>query len=396
MSEWEECTIGSLGTVITGKTPSKNTPEEWGEEYLFITPTDYSSYNKYAFFSKRKLSENGCSKHIRRKIPINSSLVTCIGSDMGKVVKNSEAAFTNQQINAFIPNEKLVNHDYVYYFFKNSHLLLKTLGSDGTAVPILNKSDFEKISITIPPIGEQEIIASVLSSLDDKIDLLHRQNKTLESMAETLFRQWFVEEAQEDWEHVKLSELGKIICGKTPLKNNPTYYSNDIPFLKIPDMHGKTYVINTIDNLSFEGANSQKNKLVRAGSICVSCIATVGLVCLTEQDIHTNQQINSIIPIDNIYKYFLFLYMKSMHEELNNMASGGTATLNLNTNNFSNIKIPLPASNILKKFNEIVIPVFDKIYSNSLQIKSLESLRDTLLPKLMNGEVRVKFEASQV
>lgn len=289
---------------------------------------------------------------------------------------------------------------YFLKYFLTSHetlIYLQSLAEDRSGTfPQITFDHIAKLKIGLPPFQEQKAIASILLSLDDKIDLLYRQNKTLESMAETLFRQCFVEEAQEDWEHVKLSDLGKVICGKTPSKNNSKYYSNDIPFLKIPDMHGKTYVINTIDNLSFEGSNSQKNKLVRAGSICVSCIATVGLVCLTEKDIHTNQQINSITPIDNIHKYFLFLYMKSMHEELHNMASGGTATLNLNTNNFSNIKIPLPANNILKKFNEIATTIFDKIYSNSLQIKSLESLRDTLLPKLMSGELRVQYEESQV
>src|SRR5690554_5109583 len=145
MSEWITTTVGKLGKVVTGKTPSKNNPEDWGNEYLFITPSDYGNYNKSASHSIRGFSEEGYKRHKVRMIPKHSCLVTCIGSDMGKVVMNAEDAFCNQQINALIPNTSIIDSDYAYYFFKDSALILKTLGSDGTAVPILNKSDFEKI-----------------------------------------------------------------------------------------------------------------------------------------------------------------------------------------------------------------------------------------------------------
>ena len=210
MSEWITTTVGKLGKVVTGKTPSKNNPEDWGNEYLFITPSDYGNYNKSANHSIRGFSEEGYKRHKVRMIPKHSCLVTCIGSDLGKVVMNAEDAFCNQQINALIPNTSIIDSDYAYYFFKDSALILKTLGSDGTAVPILNKSDFEKIELSIPPLPEQKAIASVLSSLDDKIDLLHRQNKTLEAMAETLFRQWFIEDTAGKTELITLGEMIEI------------------------------------------------------------------------------------------------------------------------------------------------------------------------------------------
>ncbi len=120
-----------------------------------------------------------------------------------------------------------------------------------------------------------------------------------EQMAETLFRQWFVIDAREDWEEKPLSFFGDIVCGKTPSKKKPEYYQGKIPFIKIPDMHGNSYVFNTTDTLTEEGSNSQKNKLLPLKSICVSCIATVGLVSLTTKNSHTNQQINSIVPHKN-------------------------------------------------------------------------------------------------
>ncbi len=248
----------------------------------------------------------------------------------------------------------------------------------------------KQYEFSLPPLSEQKSIASVLSNLDDKIDLLHRQNITLEKMAETLFRQWFVEEEKEEWKEVELETLGEIICGKTPSKKIAEYFNGNIPFIKIPDMHEKTFVFVSEDSLTEAGLNSQRNKTIPPNSICVSCIATVGLVVMNAKTSQTNQQINSIIPKKEIYRYFIYLKMLSIKEELVAMASGGTATLNLNTGNFKKIPILLPSDEELNAFHKEVKAFFDKIYTNQTQILTLTALRDTLLPKLMSGEVRVE------
>jgi type I restriction enzyme S subunit len=259
----------------------------------------------------------------------------------------------------------------------------------GSAIPSTSREDFYDLDILLPPLPEQQAIASILSSLDDKIDLLHRQNKTLEALAETLFRQWFVEEAEEGWDTAKLGNFGAIICGKTPSKKVHSHFDGNIPFVKIPDMHGKTFVFDTADSLTEEGAKSQNNKHLPPKSILVSCIATVGLVTMNAFESQTNQQINSIIPKHDRYRYYLYLKLMTMKDELLAMASGGTATDNLNTGDFSDIEILMPDEEILKKFHHQVSAHFDNIFANQAQIRTLTRLRDTLLPKLMSGEIRV-------
>ena len=299
----------------------------------------------------------------------------------------------NQRIGLVQFKNNNADSDFLYWLMRTREYHGYIVGSaSGTSIMHTSPTRIEEYQFLVPPLPEQKAIAEVLSSLDDKIDLLHRQNKTLEQMAETLFRQWFVEEAGEDWEEKPLSFFGEIICGKTPSKKKSEYYCGEIPFIKIPDMHGNSFVFNTTDTLTEEGSNSQKNKLLPPKSICVSCIATVGLVALTTKHSHTNQQINSIVPYKNEYRYYLFLHMKSSCDLLHAMASGGTATLNLNTGNFSKIKILLPDNKILQGFHREIEPLFDKIYKNQKQIHTLESLRDTLLPKLMSGEVRVNYD----
>lgn len=391
MSEWKNYPIRAIGEVVTGKTPSKDYPEDWGDEMPFVTPTDYKTYRKYASLSDRNLSKAGVEKLKNKVLPPKSVLVTCIGSDMGKVAMNTINVITNQQINSIIPDTRIVDNDFLYYSLIDMYEILRAYGGDGTAVPIVNKGDFENLHTTLPDYTEQKAIASVLSSLDDKIDLLHCQNKTLEAMAETLFRQWFVEEAEEDWEEKPLSFFGDIICGKTPSKKTLNYFDGDIPFMKIPDMHGKVFIFETSDSLTEKGKLSQSNKTLPPKSICVSCIATVGIVSLNAKESQTNQQINSIIPRKDFYRYFLYFIMKLSYDLLHSMASGGTATLNLNTGNFSKIPVQYSGDDFLIIFQREVEPYFDKIFINQTQIQTLQKLRDTLLPKLMSGEVRVKL-----
>lgn len=138
MGEWKEYKLGDLGTIITGKTPSAKNPEDWGNEMLFVTPTDYCNYRKYSDDSIRKLSNIGIKRLKNKILPPSSILVTCIGSDMGKVVMTKSYCITNQQINSIIPNN-LVNPDFLYYTLISSYDTLRILGGDGTAVPIINK-----------------------------------------------------------------------------------------------------------------------------------------------------------------------------------------------------------------------------------------------------------------
>ena len=196
-------------------------------------------------------------------------------------------------------------------------------------------------------------------------------------------------EVPKGWEMKALSDLGQIVCGKTPSKSNKEFYGDDVPFIKIPDMHNQVFITQTTDNLSVAGANSQSKKYIPPKSICVSCIATVGLVSMTSKPSHTNQQINSIIPNDEQTSEFLYLSLKqpSMTKYLKDLASGGSATLNLNTSTFSKIEIITPSKEIIDIFHNKVFYTFEKVLSNSIENKRLAKTRDLLLPRLLNGEI---------
>jgi type I restriction enzyme S subunit len=192
------------------------------------------------------------------------------------------------------------------------------------------------------------------------------------------------------WEVQQVKDFGSVVCGKTPSKKNADYYGEDVPFIKIPDMHQSAWITDTSDGLSLEGAKSQAKKEIPANSICVSCIATVGKVVINSRASHTNQQINSVVPDRDCFRYYLYFVFSGMTKELHDLASGGSATLNLNTGNFSKIDVLLPSDEALESYFSVVDPQFQKMLANDLESTTLTKLRDTLLPKLISGELRVE------
>jgi type I restriction enzyme S subunit len=386
-SKWKEYKLTELMEIIGGGTPKTSNSEYWGGDIPWLSVTDFNTGMKYCFDADKKITEKGLKESSTKILKKGQIIISARGTVGVISILGRDMAF-NQSNYGLNAKKSLTTNDFLYYLLK-VNLANFISASYGAVFDTITKETFSQIAVSLPPLSEQTAIASILSSLDDKIDLLHRQNKTLEQLAETLFRQWFVEEVEDSWEVVKLEKLGKIICGKTPSKKIADYFNGDIPFIKIPDMHGKTFVFDSVDSLTEKGLNSQRNKTIPPKSICVSCIATVGLVVMNAKTSQTNQQINSIIPAKDIYRYFIYLKMLTMKDDLLAMASGGTATDNLNTGDFSKIDILRPNENQLKKFHETVNPLFEKIYTNQTQIRTLTQTRDTLLPKLMSGEIRL-------
>lgn len=301
----------------------------------------------------------------------------------------------------------LVDVQYLVYYFHTREGQYKILANASqVGVPALARatSTFRLIDIKLPPLDDQRRIASILSSLDRKIELNNKINADLEEMAQAIFKNWFVDfepfkdgkfvdselgMIPEGWKVGCLGDMGAVVCGKTPSKSNSNYYGGDIPFIKIPDMHGNVFVENSEDRLTEEGSLSQIKKLIPPYSLMVSCIATVGLVSINTKPSHTNQQINTVIPHNKSALFYLYQHIKNNEEFLKNMGRGGTTTLNVNTKSFSNIRLLIPSEITLEQFHGIVEGLFKKIEQNLHESRTLSLLRDTLLPRLMSGELEV-------
>lgn len=305
---------------------------------------------------------------------------------------------------------------YIYYYLKSNQVYKYSNSvASGSVQKDLKHSSFKTCLIGYPSLQEQKAIANILSTLDEKIETNNKINKTLEEMAQAIFKHWFVdfEFPNEDGEPYKTSggemvdsELGpipkgwevkaifdialEVITGKTPSTRDKSNFNGTVQFVKIPDMHNKVYITKTEVYLSDKGANL--NKIIPPSSIMVSCIATPGLVSLATEDCQTNQQINSIIPKDLKMSYFIYFLMSNLSEHIRVLGSTGSATLNLNKSQFEKIKVILPKIGIIHEFHNLVEPLFGEILNNQKMMENLASIRDTLLPKLMSGEIRVPID----
>lgn len=288
------------------------------------------------------------------------------------------------------------NQEFLYYLLKYVVSDIKNRES-GTVFGSINRKDIEDIDVEIPKeIKNQIRISTILKEIDDKIELNNKINKNLLEQALLVYKLFFVtgydfnNKEQKDWSIGTIADISeKIICGKTPSTKIDEYYGVEIPFITIPDMHNNIYITHVERKLSKKGAETQKTKYLPKNSIMVSCIGTAGLVSITSELSQTNQQINSIIPKSNVPFSYIYLSMLAMGNLINKLGQSGTTLVNLNKEQFSKINILIPTNDVLKKFGEIVNPLFNSILLNQLQNEKLLKLRDSFLPKLMSGEIDV-------
>jgi len=369
MGEWRECTLGDFVTLQRGH--------------------DLPAYRRVSGEVPIMGSFGVTGWHNEAKTNGPGVTVGRSGASFGVV---SYCSIDYWPLNTALYVKEFYGNDVRFaYYFLNS-IDFKRFNS-GSAQPSLNRNFIHPLPITIPPLPEQKAIASVLSSLDDKIDLLHRQNKTLEAMAESLFRQWFVKEAQEDWEEQSLLEVIQLIGGGTPKTAIAEYWDGDISWLAGGDIasNHKSFISYSAKSITEVGLNNSSAKLLPKYATVISARGTVGKYCLLAKPMAFSQSNYGILP--NISKCFFFTYLLVNHvvEELQSSAYGSVFDT-ITTTTFKEIKIPLPIETEILRFEQSVSQYFKKMFLNKSQIRTLEKLRDTLLPKIMSGEVRVEYE----
>jgi type I restriction enzyme S subunit len=270
-------------------------------------------------------------------------------------------------------------------------------------MPSINTEILKGIPISFPPLPEQKTIASILSSLDDKIDLLHRQNATLEKMAETLFRQWFVhrpepvegEEAKEEWETDSLGNVFDIGIGRTPPRKEHHWFSEnptDIKWVSIKDMGASgVYISSVSEFLTQDAVHRFSIPIIPENTVMLSFKMTIGRLAISTENMLSNEAIAhfKIKKDSRLFSEFLYLYLKTY--QWKQLGSTSSIVEAINSQMIKEMEIFIPEEKTLNAFKEVVEPYFKKIKSNQTQIRTLTALRDTMLPKLMSGEVTVEM-----
>jgi type I restriction enzyme S subunit len=302
-------------------------------------------------------------------------------------------------------NRELCDPEFMFWYLQYLYDsgLMHAYHTQHTGVARFQWTTFsEREPLRLPSLNVQRRIASVLSAYDELIENSQRRIRILEAMARALYREWFVHfrfpghekfprvasplgEIPKGWEVKPIQHFGHVITGKTPSKANTEFYGDDVPFVKTPDMHGNMFILNTSDRLSTAGAASQANKTLPAGSICVSCIGTIGVISMTTEECQTNQQINTVILECEATREFLFLRLQDAKQALENLGASGATMSNVNKGKFEAMIIVSPPTTLLAKYHRYAQPIFSTILTLSQEIQNLRRTRDVLLPRLISG-----------
>ena len=418
MSEvtWEITSLSELGTFSRGK--SKHRPRNdaklfEGGTYPLVQTGDVKAANLYITKNDSYYNDFGLKQS---KLWPAGTLCITIAANIAETAILSYPMCFPDSIVGFNANPEKSSELFVYYFFEYIKKEIQKSAS-GSIQDNINIDYLSKMRIKVPEKDYQDKIVEVLSSIDKKILLNNQINQELEDMAKTLYDYWFVQfdfpdqngkphkssggkmvynpelkrEIPEGWGVETLKDFeSKIITGKTPSRANSDNFGGEIPFITIGDIRGNTFIYSTSETLTDLGASVQQNKYLPEGSLCVSCIATVGEIGFTTEWSHTNQQINSIVFEDETNRYYLYFALKNYFENANASAKTGNTFANMNKEDFSGIRIILPRNEIKNNFHKITEPYFAQIKCLQGQNQELTQLRDWLLPMLMNGQVKVE------
>ena len=401
MSEWQEVSLGE----ITSKIGSGATPRGGGESYKESGTSLIRSQNILDF----KFSTNGLAfiddaqAYELRSVSVEPDdvLLNITGDSVARccvVPDNILPARVNQHVAIVRANKDKAESHFIYYMLQSIKEELLMQSEIGATRNALTKGMIEGIKLSLPPLPEQKAIASVLSSLDDKIDLLHRQNTTLESMAETLFRQWFVEEAKEDWSFVVLGEY--VNCF-----NGVSYKSSELNASKTAMVTLKSFDRNggfRLDGFKEFTGRYKEQHIVVQGDLVVAhtditqdaeVIGNPILVVASpsyETIVISMDLVKVTSKFDWLSNEFLYRMMRTREFKEHCLGySNGSTVLHLSKQAIPSFEFFLPPKEKIEGFTKLAKDLFSKKFKNIEQIQTLEKLRDTLLPKLMSGEIHI-------
>ncbi|WDT68335.1 restriction endonuclease subunit S [Cloacibacterium sp. TD35] len=382
-NKWKEVQLGDISDIISTKTPIENATLE---NYI-------STENMINDFGGVQNAEKLPTTNTVNAFVENDILFSNIRTYFKKVWHAKFDGTVSQDVLTFRAKENIISK-FLYYILCNPEFTEYTvLTSKGAKMPRGDKDAIRNFEIQLPPLPEQKAIASVLSSLDDKIDLLHQQNQTLEALAETLFRQWFIVDAKEDWKEVSLGSIIDLVVdnrGKTP----PTVdYKTAYPLIEVNAINTSDCLVNYNVIRKYvveETYNSWFRKHLKVNDVIVSTVGTIGVFSIFTSNIGCIAQNLIGLRSDNISPYFIYLFLKINKEDILNLDIGGVQP-SIKVPHLMDLKFKKPNIEVIHQFHELVKEYFNKIGANQQQIQTLTQLRDTLLPKLMSGEMRVKL-----
>lgn len=395
MGEWKEYRLDEVAEITSSKRifyseyVSEGIPFYRSKEIIDL-------YNNRNISTELFISENRYNEiKLKYGVPQKDDiLLTSVGSlGIPYLVKNTDKFYFKDGNLTWIRNinkNKILPQYLILWICSNIGKQKLDEVTIGSTQPALTISGLKTIEIVLPSIEEQKRITSVISSLDDKIDLLHRENKTLEVMTETLFRKWFIEDIKEDWKEGTLEDILSVKGGTTPSTKEPKYWDGSIPWTSPKDVTtlNGIYLFDTERKITQEGLKQISSGLLPAGTLLMSSRAPVGVLAYAEIPLAINQGYIAIIDDKGYAKEFIYLWLKANMDMVHSYANGSTF-MEISKSAFKSLSLLIPPKHIVYEFCDRIKPIFEKIKINEMQIRTINKTKDNILPKLMSNEIKI-------
>lgn len=401
--EWKEVRLGDVCTrVCSGGTPKSTNLSYYGGKIPWLNTKEIDFNRIYS--TEKTITDSGLNNSSAKWIVPNTVTVAMYGATAGKSCIVKVPMTTNQACCNLTINDEVADYEFVYYSLKNDYTTLASLANGG-AQQNLNAQIIKDYVLQMPSLADQRRIASILSSLDRKIELNNKINADLEEMAQAIFKNWFVDfepfkdgkfvdselgMIPEGWKVGRLDEIADVVGGSTPSKAKPEYYTQKgIAWLTPKDLsnHPAVYTSRGEIDITEEGYNSTSTKLMPKGTILFTSRAPIGYISIAQNDICTNQGFKSLVP-KKAGTCFLYCFLKYVTPEIENKSTGSTFK-EASGALMKSLQVIMPDQKVFEEFEEIVSPLFARIESLEKENSRLSLLRDTLLPRLMSGELEV-------
>lgn len=407
--EWKEVRLGDVCSKITDG--SHFSPKAQTEGYPMLSVKDMREYDfdfsnckKISYEDYLKMERDGCVPQI------GDVLVAKDGSYLKEIFicKEQREIALLSSIAIFRPNSQLIDSRFLCYCLKSprvyNYISLNCVS--GSALPRIILKDFKGVNIRVPSLDDQRRIASILSSLDRKIELNNKINADLEEMAQAIFKNWFVDfepfkngkfvdselgMIPEGWKVGRADDFYQINIGKTPPRKEHKWFSTnpaDKIWVSIANMgNSGIFISDSSEYLTKEAVDSHNIIMVPRNTILLSFKLTVGRVAIADKELTTNEAIARFILSDDKYMEYLYLYLKKY--DYNSLGSTSSIATAVNSKTIKGMQMLQPSDKIIDAFHIQVNPIFEKIRSLTKENSRLSLLRDTLLPRLMSGELEI-------
>ena len=410
MSEWKETTLGELISVKHGYAFQGEFFSDTPTEYILLTPGNFNigggfkdeKFKYYnGFFPEEYILNPG-------DIIITMTDLSKSGDTLGysaKIPNRNKNFLHNQRLGLVQIKSDKADSDFIYWLLRTKNYQKTIVNSaSGSTVRHTSPSKIQEYIFNLPPIEEQKIIANILSCLDNKIDNLRRQNETLEKIAQTLFKHWFIDfefpndegkpykssggamvaselgDIPEGWRVGKLGDITRVINGRAYKQTE--FREEGTPIVRIQNLTGEGKTV-------YSDLSLDKDKYIESGDLIYAWSATFGPYIWRGAKSIYHYHIWKLNCYYEWFKYYLFIHLKRVSETVKNQGTGSIFT-HITKDLMENQELLVPDDKTMLKWDSCITPLFDKIMSNYQQIQTLTKTRDTLLPKLMSGQIRVK------